>query len=87
MPDAPTRAAFVPRHAVTHEMTAEGPRIVADQVVTAETDARPKPPPAPAAAAAAEPSSPLPNDSAPPAAAPAPDNHHRPARRRGPAEE
>ena len=61
-------------------MTAEGPKIRADQVVTAEADMRPKPEPAAPA--------PLPNDSA----MPAPEQPDRPsgattARRRGPAEE
>jgi len=35
MPDLPLREGYEPRHAVTHEMTADGLKIVADQVVTA----------------------------------------------------
>lgn len=38
---------YVPVHAVTYEMTPDGPRIVSDQVVTAESDTRPKPEPEP----------------------------------------
>lgn len=37
MSDLPKREGFVPRHAVTHEMTPDGPKIVADQVVTVPT--------------------------------------------------
>lgn len=41
MPDLPQREAFVPRHAVTHELTEDGLKVAADQVVTvpAEGDA------------------------------------------------
>ena len=35
------RESFEPRHAVTHKTTKDGPKIVDDQVVTAEADARP----------------------------------------------
>lgn len=37
MPDLPLREGFVPRHAVTYETTARGPKIAADQVVTVPT--------------------------------------------------
>jgi hypothetical protein len=43
------REGFTPRHAVTHETTKDGAKIVADQVVTAEADMRPAAEPAPAA--------------------------------------
>ena len=37
MPDLPLREGYEPRHAVTHELTADGLKIVADQVVTIPT--------------------------------------------------
>lgn len=36
---------YVPVHAVTYDMTDDGPKIRGDQVVTAESDSRPPPEP------------------------------------------